>query len=55
MLMVAPTGSTNLAILLSTWLFSSKHLNVIGSVAELQRSGQKYAKIIILPGEQNEL
>lgn len=40
MLMVAPTGSTNRAICLSTRQFSSKHFIVMGSVAELwKRSG----------------
>lgn len=35
MLMVAPTGSTKRVTRLSTWLFSSRHLKVMGSVAEL--------------------
>lgn len=37
MLMVAPTGSTKRVTLLSTLLFSSKHLNVTGRVAELKK------------------
>lgn len=37
MLMVAPTGSTKRVTLLSTLLFSSKHLNVTGRVAELEK------------------
>lgn len=36
MLIVAPTGSTNLVMRLSTPLFSSRHLNVMGRVAELK-------------------
>lgn len=36
MLMVAPTGSTNLVTRLSTPLFSSRHLKVMGRVAELR-------------------
>lgn len=35
MLMVAPTGSTKRVIRLSMRLFSSRHLKVTGSVAEL--------------------
>ena len=35
MLMVAPTGSTNLVTRLSMCMFSSKHWNVTGRVAEL--------------------
>ncbi len=35
MLIVAPKGNINLVTRLSTLLFSSKHLNVIGKVAEL--------------------
>lgn len=35
MLMVAPTGKTNLVIRLSILLFSSRHLKVTGRVAEL--------------------
>lgn len=35
MLIVAPTGNTNLVILLSTWFFSSAQRKVTGSVAEL--------------------
>lgn len=45
MLIVAPTGSTNLVMRLSTPLFSSKHLNVIGKVAELKPKGGKWRKI----------
>lgn len=37
MLMVAPTGSTKRVTLLSTLLFCSKHLNVTGRVAELEK------------------
>lgn len=36
MLMVAPTGSTKRMMRLSMWLFSRRHLKVIGRVAELQ-------------------
>lgn len=36
MLIVAPTGSTNLVMRLSTPLFSSRHLKVMGRVAELK-------------------
>lgn len=36
-LIVAPTGSTNRAILRSTWQFSSKHFMVMGRVAELEK------------------
>lgn len=36
-LMVAPTGSTNLVTRLSTPFISSRHLNVTGSVAELKQ------------------
>lgn len=36
MLIVAPTGSTKRMIRRSMWLFSSRHLKVIGRVAELQ-------------------
>lgn len=35
MLIVAPTGNTNLVILLSTWFFSSAQRKVTGRVAEL--------------------
>ena len=35
MLMVAPTGSTKRMMRRSMWLFSNRHLKVIGSVAEL--------------------
>ena len=45
MLMVAPTGSTNLVTLLSMWLFSSRHLKVTGSVAELQGKREEIRKI----------
>lgn len=38
MFTVAPTGSTNLVTLLSMLLFSSKHLNVTGRVAELEEN-----------------
>lgn len=41
MLMVAPTGSTKRVILLSILLFSSRHLKVTGSVAELQDSREE--------------
>lgn len=41
MFIVAPTGSTNLVMRLSTPLFSSKHLKVIGKVAELKSDGEK--------------
>lgn len=34
--MVAPTGSTKRMMRLSMWLFSRRHLKVIGRVAELQ-------------------
>lgn len=40
MLMVAPTGSTKRAMRRSMWLFSSRHLKVMGSVAELWAEGQ---------------
>ena len=36
MLIVAPTGRTNLVKRLSTPLFSSRHLKVMGRVAELK-------------------
>lgn len=36
-LIVAPTGSTNLVTRLSTPFISSRHLNVTGSVAELKQ------------------
>lgn len=39
MFMVAPTGSTKRVILLSILLFSSRHLKVTGSVAELRNRG----------------
>lgn len=41
MLMVAPTGSTKRVILLSILLFSSRHLKVTGSVAELHDSREE--------------
>lgn len=50
--MVAPTGSTNLAILLSTWLFSNKHLKVIGSVAELQNSREAHTELFLFLGNR---
>lgn len=40
MLMVAPTGSTKRATRRSMWLFSRRHLKVMGSVAELRAEGQ---------------
>ncbi|TNN51929.1 hypothetical protein EYF80_037836 [Liparis tanakae] len=39
MLMVAPTGSTKRVMRLSIRLFSSRHLKVTGSVAELRGAG----------------
>lgn len=39
MLMVAPTGSTKRAMRRSMRLFSSRHLKVMGSVAELRAEG----------------
>ncbi len=36
MLIVAPTGSTKRMMRRSMWLFSRRHLKVIGSVAELE-------------------
>lgn len=39
MLMVAPTGSTKRMMRRSMWLFSNRHLNVIGNVAELEELG----------------
>lgn len=37
MFMVAPTGSTKRVTRLSTLLFSSRHLKVMGNVAELRK------------------
>lgn len=44
MLMVAPTGSTKRAMRRSMWLFSSRHLKVMGSVAELWAEGPVSAR-----------
>lgn len=48
MLMVAPTGSTKRVTRLSTLLFSSKHLKVMGSVAELWHNYSKSSKKHVL-------
>lgn len=40
MFIVAPTGSTKRVTRLSTPLFSSRHLNVMGKVAELQTDAE---------------
>lgn len=40
MFMVAPTGSTKRVTRLSTLLFSSRHLKVMGNVAELRVDGR---------------
>lgn len=40
-LIVAPTGSTNLVTRLSTPFISSRHLNVTGSVAELKQTNKR--------------
>lgn len=45
MLIVAPSGSIKRVTLLSTLLFSSKHLNVIGKVAELEPKNMTWIKI----------
>ncbi|TNN59517.1 Membrane protein FAM159A [Liparis tanakae] len=44
MLMVAPTGSTKRMMRRSMWLFSKRHLKVIGNVAELRKTGKKREK-----------
>lgn len=41
MFMVAPTGSTKRVTRLSTLLFSSRHLKVMGNVAELREDRGK--------------
>jgi len=41
MLMVAPTGSTKRVMRLSIRLFSSRHLKVTGSVAELREEREE--------------
>lgn len=38
--MVAPTGSTKRMMRRSMWLFSKRHLKVIGNVAELRKTEQ---------------
>ncbi len=48
MFMVAPTGSTKRVIRLSTWLFSSRHLKVMGRVAELRRDKFCHHSLIII-------
>ncbi len=48
MFMVAPTGSTKRVIRLSTWLFSSRHLKVMGRVAELRRDTFCHHPLIII-------
>lgn len=48
MLMVAPTGSTKRVTRLSTWLFSSRHLKVMGRVAELRRGKFCHHSLIII-------
>lgn len=45
MLIVAPTGRTKRVTRLSTLLFSSRHLNVIGKVAELRGNEEAYVTV----------
>lgn len=47
-LIVAPTGSTNLVTRLSTPFISSRHLNVTGSVAELKQKERMWYKFYMI-------
>lgn len=48
MLIVAPTGNTKRVTRLSIPMFSSRHLNVIGKVAELKAEFRPKEKIPII-------